>query len=161
MSKPITTNIPGFKVRIHMRSAVIHAFSTTLPVITMEEDSNKPKHIAITQDINSGYGDTIGFIDWSEVSGVTWKKTEEPRAGGRPEKLEAANVSAEFPPREAVRRDVIVPAIAQKFKVSERTVRDKVDALILDGGIIVHARTPREGGGKPIEWLRRNIQTSV
>ena len=71
MSKPKSAtdcNLPPhWKIRIHVRgSGIIHAISATEPVVhTVGLDW--------TPITGTEHGDTIGFLDWNDVSAATWR----------------------------------------------------------------------------------------
>lgn len=77
MPKPKTSansNIPeGFKVRVILPGAIIHLLTAAEPAI----QTSNGKITSASLDIipNTEHGDSIGFIDWSAVSAVSWRKT--------------------------------------------------------------------------------------
>jgi hypothetical protein len=78
-----------------------------------------------------------------------------PRNGGRKQSLTADDVLKSLgPATHAKRRDVLSAELTLKHEVSERTVRERLDALLLAGKMHVAETTPRDGGGHPVEWLR-------
>lgn len=92
--------------------------------------------------------------------GLGWVQCEAPpesapRNGGRKSSLSAADVlKAAGSPDTMIRRDRLIAELTLQHSVSDRTVREKVDALVAAGRIVVAEKQPREGGGRPIEWLR-------
>ena len=78
-----------------------------------------------------------------------------PRNGGRKQSLTTADVLKLIgPPTHSIRRDVLTAELTLKHGISNRTAKDRIDALLLAAKIHVAERTPREGGGHEIEWLR-------
>ena len=79
----------------------------------------------------------------------------EPRSGGRKQSLTADHVMKELGDGStASRKDMLIAALALKHKVGNRTVKDKLDPLILFGRAHVSSTEPRPGGGRPLEWIR-------
>ena len=159
MSKPIETNTPGFKIRIHIHPSIIHAFSTTEPIVTKHPDTGRIKNIEMTQDPDSGYGDIIGFIDWSCVNSVTWKKAEEkkpPSKLGRPTKIDLVKVLDIIPAEKEIEKSILISLIQLEFNTSERTARESINTLIESRDVTITRETPREGGGTPMIWITRN-----
>ena len=65
-----------WKVWIWIRgSGVIHVLSRTEPVIKYRFYKAYDEMIGMEMDVITGteHGDTIGFIDWSEVGAVSWR----------------------------------------------------------------------------------------
>jgi len=65
---------PQWKVRIYFRHCgVVHLLSRTEPVVHMTDG----KIVDVTMDLvtNTLKGDTIGHIDWKEVTAVSWRPT--------------------------------------------------------------------------------------
>lgn len=63
---------PCWKVRIHIRGGgVIHVLSSTEPSVI--RDNGQVERVDLDCICGSEHGDTIGFIDWSEASAVTWR----------------------------------------------------------------------------------------
>ena len=159
MSKPIETKAPGFKLRIHVHPSVIHAFSSTEPIVTRDAETGRIKHIEITQDEESGYGDFIGYIDWSLVGYIAWRKTEEPKPAkkaGRPSKIDLHEVSKLVPIDGEIRKSELISLVCQKFNASERTTREAIELLVSSKEIVVAREEPREGGGLPNLWISRS-----
>ncbi len=78
-----------------------------------------------------------------------------PRSGGRKQSLTAEDVLNSLgPATHSSRRDILTAQLTLKHAVSSRTVKDRIDALLLAARIHVSERTPRDGGGHEIEWLR-------
>jgi hypothetical protein len=65
-------NMPCWKVRICMRGGpLIHLLSKTEPVVLVQDGRIE----MIVMDLITGteHGDTLGFIDWSEIKAVSWR----------------------------------------------------------------------------------------
>lgn len=67
------TNLPPhWKVRISVRKCgLLHTISSTEPVVYVRD--GEIYDVDLSEIEGTEYGDTIGFIDWSEVSAVTWR----------------------------------------------------------------------------------------
>jgi hypothetical protein len=77
-----------------------------------------------------------------------------PRSGGRQQKLTADGVMKELGDGSlATRKDILISLLALKHRVSSRTVSERLESLLLLGRAHVSKSEPREGGGKPIEWI--------
>jgi hypothetical protein len=82
-----------------------------------------------------------------------------PRGNGRKQSLTADQVMKELGDgSQAVRKDMLIAGLALKHKISDRTVREKLDQLILFDRAHVSSEEPRPGGGKPIAWIRTGPQ---
>jgi len=64
--------LPCWKVRIYVRGCgIIHLLCETEPKVIVEN--------GVLQDVqmkcisNTEHGDTVGFIDWREVTAATWR----------------------------------------------------------------------------------------
>ena len=78
-----------------------------------------------------------------------------PRNGGRKQSLTTEDVLKSLgPATHASRRDILTAELMLRHTVSNRTVKDRIDALLLAAKIHVAEKTPREGGGHDVEWLR-------
>lgn len=94
--------------------------------------------------------------------GLGWVQCEAPdesetvtRGGGRKEKVSAEDVMKSLgPATHSKRKDCLVADLMLLHRASERTAREKVDALIVAKRIHIAETTPREGGGHPYDWLR-------
>ncbi len=65
-------SIPCWKVRIYLKGAgILHVLSKNEPIIKRENGRIKNANIEYITDTE--HGDTVGFIDWNEVSAVTWR----------------------------------------------------------------------------------------
>ena len=79
MTKPKAASDCGmsefWKVRITMPGSIIHVASRTEPFV----HSAGGRVSGVTMDLIEGteHGDSIGFIDWSAVLAVTWRKAAE------------------------------------------------------------------------------------
>lgn len=79
MPKPLSEEDMGvgpcWKVRIHMRGmGSINVLSRTEPIVTRDANGWKVVDIMMEPINGTGYGDTIGFIDYADVSSVVWRK---------------------------------------------------------------------------------------
>jgi hypothetical protein len=62
-----------FRVRVVFGAgAFIHLLSETEPVVT--SSCGVIENVALTLVQGTEHGDTVGFIRWSDVSCVTWRK---------------------------------------------------------------------------------------
>ena len=94
--------------------------------------------------------------------GLGWVQAERPdesestpRSGGRKQKVTPEDVMRSLgPATHAKRKDILVADLMLDCAASERSVRERVDALILAGRIHIAETTPRDGGGHPHDWLR-------
>jgi len=63
---------PCWKVRVYVRECgAIHLLSKVEPVVT--RSNGEIKDVAMDIIAGTEYGDTIGYIDWNEVSSITWR----------------------------------------------------------------------------------------
>ncbi len=62
---------PHWRVRVVLPGALIHLASRSEPKVLSYLNRVTEVHGDWIED--SDYGDTIGFIDWSAVVGVTWR----------------------------------------------------------------------------------------
>ena len=76
MTKPIKATEhglePHYKVRVVLPGAIVHLASWDQP----QNDQLDDEMWSADWIDDSEYGDTIGFIDWSEVRAVTWRWSE-------------------------------------------------------------------------------------
>lgn len=94
--------------------------------------------------------------------GLGWVQCERPdeseqtaRGGGRKQKVTPEAVMQSLgPATHAKRKDILIADLMLGCAASERSVRERVDALILAGRIHIAETTPRDGGGHPHDWLR-------
>ena len=66
--------VPHFKVRLVLPGALIHLASQDEPRWVHDEDGQRQLEADWITDPD--YGDTLFFIDWSAVTGVTWRWSE-------------------------------------------------------------------------------------
>ena len=75
---------PHYKVRIVIPGAVLHLASWTKPRL-VREPLTGPGVIQLYGGISDvyadwiddpAYGDTLGWIDWPKVAGITWRLSE-------------------------------------------------------------------------------------
>ena len=60
-----------YKVRVVIGAALLHFLSRTEPNLQVDADG---RPIGIVADLVHGDGgDTLGYIDWSRVTAVTWR----------------------------------------------------------------------------------------
>jgi hypothetical protein len=60
---------PHYKVRVVLPGAILHLASWTEPTLAPEV-----RGPLVADWINDrAYGDTIGFVDWSQLVAVTWR----------------------------------------------------------------------------------------
>lgn len=67
------TNLPPhWKVRIWIKgSGILHVLSRIEP--TVESENGVIRIVKMEYITGTEHGDTVGFIDWSEVAAVTWR----------------------------------------------------------------------------------------
>jgi hypothetical protein len=71
-TKPEPPSSPSWKVRIWLRGAgVIHVLSCTKPVVESRNGIVLDVQLSIIEDTE--HGDSIDFIDWREVSAITYR----------------------------------------------------------------------------------------
>jgi hypothetical protein len=80
MTKRVTSEIPYFKVRIVMPNVILHVASRDEPKLafapmTAESVLDEVRTDWIQDDPDAG--DTIGFIDWTQVTAITWRSTRD------------------------------------------------------------------------------------
>ena len=85
MTKPIKASErglkPHYKVRIVLPGAILHLASWAEPTLhhtwkrgaVTVSSADGPVHVEADWIDDPAYGDTIGFVDWSEASAVTWR----------------------------------------------------------------------------------------
>jgi energy-coupling factor transporter ATP-binding protein EcfA2 len=111
---------------------------------------------------------TISILLKHSERGLGWVQCEAPneseavaRGGGRKEKVSPEAVMKSLgPATHSKRKDCLVADLMLQCRASERSVREKVDALILVGRIHIAETTPRKGGGHPHDWLRAGPPSS-
>lgn len=64
-----------WKVRIVVGPAIIHVLSKTEPVWRQPYGASA-RRLDMDPINGTDHGDTIGFIDWSAVSAVTWRESQ-------------------------------------------------------------------------------------
>jgi hypothetical protein len=65
---------PHWKVRLVIRGALIHAASRTEPQIESVTVLGTVERVVHGDWIeHPDYGDTIGYVDWRELSAVSWR----------------------------------------------------------------------------------------
>ncbi len=65
---------PHFKVRVVIPGAILHLASRNEPRL-IRQPGGRLDHVDADWIADHPYGDTLGFIDWSEVSAITWRWT--------------------------------------------------------------------------------------
>lgn len=83
MPKPLAIDEIGlecFKVRVVVGTTVLHFLSRTAPAVEYYDEGGA--YVA-SWDLIEGtdHGDTCGFIDWSAVKAITWRRAATPRVG--------------------------------------------------------------------------------
>lgn len=64
--------VPCWKVRVCMRGGtVLHLVSKTEPSVISENNVVLSSSMDLITE--TSHGDTVGFIDWREVSAITWR----------------------------------------------------------------------------------------
>jgi len=64
----------AWKVRVHMRgSGMIHVLSRTEPEVELGV-TGLVGQLCWEPIVDTAHGDTIGYINWDEVSAVTWRR---------------------------------------------------------------------------------------
>jgi hypothetical protein len=66
---------PHYKVRVVLPGAILHLASRTQPTIRRHYDDGRGVWDADWID-DHRYGDSIGFIDWSQLVAITWRWSE-------------------------------------------------------------------------------------
>lgn len=67
---------PHYKVRVSMGGSLIHLASTDEPQFFGGEGLHDEEwHADWIEDPD--YGDTIGWIDWSAISAITWRYSKQ------------------------------------------------------------------------------------
>jgi hypothetical protein len=61
-----------FKVRLVFPGSVLHVLSKTEPIVTTCGGKVQGVTWAIVE--GTAEGDTVGFIDWSQVAAITWRR---------------------------------------------------------------------------------------
>lgn len=65
---------PHWKVRVVIPNALLHLAARDEPIWVV--DDNGRRELVADWISDPEYGDTIGFIDWSAVTAVTWRWSE-------------------------------------------------------------------------------------
>jgi hypothetical protein len=68
---------PHWKVRVVFQGALLHLVSRTEPVV--RTTGGKVTDVAMSPIEGTEHGDTLGFVDWSAVVAVTWRRAGEGR----------------------------------------------------------------------------------
>jgi len=75
MTKPITATEQGlephWKLRVVLPGALLHLASSTEPEIY--PDSGGLESMVADWIDDHAYGDTLGYLDWTQVIAVTWR----------------------------------------------------------------------------------------
>lgn len=60
-----------YRARVGWRGGVVHLASRTQPIVKL----NRGRLVSCEMDLieDSDEGDTVGFIDWQEVTVLTWR----------------------------------------------------------------------------------------
>lgn len=77
MPKPLTAKdmgIDGYKIRLVVPNAVIHLLSSSEPEVHLDPQTGLVQALHYNAVVNSKHGDTLGFIRWSEVTAISWRK---------------------------------------------------------------------------------------
>lgn len=69
----LSNRIAGWRIRVGGPWGMVHLVSSTLPVV-IYSSSGKPQGIAATEI--PGYGDEVGYLDWSQASAITWRYSD-------------------------------------------------------------------------------------
>lgn len=65
---------PCWKIRICMRGGtVIHALSKSEPTVVYDDYGQNITRLRFSPIRDTEHGDTIGHIDWADVSAITWR----------------------------------------------------------------------------------------
>lgn len=64
-----------FEVRLVLVGAIVHLASRTEPV-PMLDDAGRLVGVTTDTITDPAYGDTLGYIDWSAVTAVSWRWSE-------------------------------------------------------------------------------------
>ena len=62
----------GWRVRVCLHGAILHLASRTEPLIVM--NAGRIANVEMDLISDTEHGDSIGFIDWSAVTAVTWRR---------------------------------------------------------------------------------------
>lgn len=66
------TNEPYWKLRVVMPGAILHLASWDEPRLERDDDG---RIVGVHADlIADGRADTLGYIDWTAVKAVTWRR---------------------------------------------------------------------------------------
>jgi hypothetical protein len=66
-------DLPTFwRVRVCMPGSILHFTSSTEPVVQMRDGRIGDVAMTLMTNVPDG-GDTLGFIDWPVVTGLTWR----------------------------------------------------------------------------------------
>lgn len=71
--KAAEPGIEGYRVRISLGGALLHVLSATEPVLTRSVTGDVAD-VAWTLIEGTEHGDTVGYVRWSEVTAITWRK---------------------------------------------------------------------------------------
>lgn len=76
MTKRTTTKADHYyKVRVVLPGALIHLASTTEPEVKLERFTERISNVTADWLQTPECGDTVGYIDWPEVTAITWRWT--------------------------------------------------------------------------------------
>lgn len=64
----------AYKVRIVIGTALIHVLSRTVPVVRLDGVGSGIASVSMEVIEGTEHGDSIGWIQWSDVRAVTWRK---------------------------------------------------------------------------------------
>jgi hypothetical protein len=65
---------PFWKVWVCLHGSVVHLASRTEPVVRLRACLGGSRLAGLDLIHDTEHGDTVGFIDWSAVTAVTWRR---------------------------------------------------------------------------------------
>jgi len=77
MTKSITATEQGlephWKIRVVLPGALLHLASRTEPDVIVDDYVNKIEFVDGDWIADHAYGDTIGYLNWTQAIAVTWR----------------------------------------------------------------------------------------
>jgi hypothetical protein len=64
--------VEGWRVRVAFHGALLHLLSATEPVVRYGGGVVQSVQLELIE--GTEYGDTVGFIRWSDATAITWRK---------------------------------------------------------------------------------------
>lgn len=121
------TQAVKWKVRIHTHAGIVHVVSGTEPRVKLE--GGRISTVEIDYVTGHDGGDTIGFIDWCQVSAITWKEENPDKSNAKATKEAELDDAILISGGEGCSIDVL----AQNLGITTRSVRNRIEGYFGNG----------------------------